>query len=159
MGKCERSTASVGVKITLSDLVSQITETNVDLIRDMLSDGCIEDENDYFNEVYSSIIYDDNMPQDHVGVKEYLTHAFTHQGTYHKSRSYAVIPTLDNGCLWDQVLLVPLHTVLSCARWGHDRYGTNSTSRPIDFDLLIHSNPYKDIEHIAVVFMLRQHSG
>ena len=157
MGKCERSTASVGVKITLSDLVSQITETNFALIHTMLCDGWIEDENDYFNEVYSSIVYD-GMPHDHEGVKEYLTHAFTHQGTYHKSRGSAAIPTLDHGCLWDQSLLVPFHTVLSCERWGHDRYGTNSTSRPIDVDL-IHSNPYKDIEHIKIVLMLRLHSG
>jgi hypothetical protein len=158
MGKRECSTASVGVKIKLSDVVSQINETNFALIHTMLCDGWIEDENDYFNEVYSSIVWVDDMPQDHKEAKEYLTHAFTHQGTYHKSRSSAAIPTLDYGCLLDQYLLVPFHTVLSCERWGHDRYGTNSTSRPIDFDL-IHSNPYKDIEHITVVFMLRLHSG
>lgn len=156
MGKCEHSTVCMGVKITLSDLVLQITETNVDLIRDMLSDGCIEDENDYFNEVYSSIVYHDNMPQDRI--KEYLTDAFMHQGTYHKSRSSAAIPTLDHGRLWDQALLVPFHTILSCARWGHDRYGTNSTSRPVDVDW-IRDHPYQEIQHIEVVLMLRQHSG
>jgi len=158
MGKRECSTASVGVKIKLSDVVSQINETHFALIKTMLWDGWIEDENDYFNEVYSSIVWDD-MPQDHEEAKEYLTHAFTHQGTYHKTRSSAAIPTLDYGCLLDQYLLVPLHTLLSCERWGHDRFGTNSTSRPIDFDVLIHSNPYKDIEHTAVVLMLRLHSG
>jgi hypothetical protein len=158
MGKRECSTVSVGVKITLSDLVSQMNETNFDLIHTMLCDGWIEDENDYFNEVYSSIVYDD-MPHDHEAAKEYLIHAFTHRGTYHKTRSSVTIPTLDHGCLLDQYLLVPLHTLLSCERWGHDRYGTNSTSRPIDVDVLIHNNPYKDIEHTAVVLILRQHSG
>lgn len=156
MGKCECSTACVGVKIILSDLVSQINDTNVDLITTMLYDGCIEDENDYFNEVYSSIVYHDNMPQDRI--KEYLTDAFMHQGTYHKSRSSAAIPTLDHGRLWDRALLVPFHTILSCERWGYDRYGTNSISRPMDVDWM-RDHPYKDIEHVNVVFMLRQHSG
>lgn len=158
MGKCECSTASVGVKIKLYDLVLQINETNIDLITTMLCDGCIEDENDYFNEVYSSIVWSDAMPQGHERVKEYLTDAFTNHGTYHKSRSSAAVPTLDHGCLLDRELLVPFHSILSCERWGHDRYGTNSTSRPIDFEL-IHHNPYKDIEKTQIVFMLIQHSG
>lgn len=149
MGKCECSTASVGVKINLYDLVSQINETNVDLITTMLCDGCIEDENDYYNEVYSSIIWSDVMPQGHERVKEYLIRAFTNHGTDH---------TLEHRCLLDRELLVPFHSILSCERWGHDRYGTNSTSRPIDFEL-IHHNPYKDIEKTRIVFILIQHSG
>ena len=160
MGKCESVTASIGVKILLSDLILQINAINFKLIESMLDNGCIEDENDYFNEVYANIVFSDDMPQDVQRVKEYLIHAFTHHGTYHRSRgSHTDIPTLDHGCLFDKELLVPINKLLSCERWGYEREGTNSTSRPIDFDLLIHNNPYKDIEKIKFVFILKQHSG
>lgn len=160
MGKCESATASIGIKIVLSDLILQINETNFDLIRTMLDDGCMEDENDYFNEVYSNIVWSDDIPKDHLRAKEYLIRAFTHSGTYHRSRSSAVaIPTLDHGCLFDKELLVPIKKLLSCERWGYDREGTNATSRAIDFDLSIDADPYKDIEKSKIVFILKQHSG
>ena len=63
MGKCETAIASLGISILLSDLVSQINETNFELIKKMLYDGCIEDCNDYYNEAYKNILgygYDDN---------------------------------------------------------------------------------------------------
>jgi len=160
MGKCESVTASIGLKILLSDLVLQINETNFDQIDSMLHNGCINDENDYFNEVYSDIISIDDMPQDHIGAKEYLIHEFTCNGTYHKTRfSREVFPTLDHGCLFDQELIVPIKKLLSCERWGYDREGTNSTSRPVEFDLSIDATPYKGIEKTKIVFILRQHSG
>jgi hypothetical protein len=160
MGKCESVTASIGVKILLSDLVLQINETNFDQIESMLCNGCIEDENGYFNEVYSNIVFSDDMPQDHLHAKEYLIHAFTCNGTYYESRdSDVVIPTLDHGCLFDQELVVPIKKLLSCERWGYERIGTNSTSRPVDFDLLIDVNPYNRIEKTTIIFILKQHSG
>lgn len=160
MGKCESVIASIGIKIILSDLILQINEANFDLIRTMLDDGCIEDENDSFNEAYTNIIWNDDMPQDASHAKEYLIHAFTNHGTYHRSRSSNVaIPTLDHGCLFDKELLVPLKKLLSCDRWGYDREGTNATSRSIDFDLSIDTDPYKNIEKRKIVFILKQHSG
>ena len=55
MGRCETATASIGIKILLSDLISQINETNFTLITELLHRGFIEDDNDYFNEIYSKI--------------------------------------------------------------------------------------------------------
>jgi hypothetical protein len=160
MGKCESATVSIGIKIVLSDLVLQINEINFELIQSMLDNGCIEDENDYFNEVYSDIVCNDDIPKDYLHAKEYLIHAFTHNGTYHKARrSNACIPTLDHGCLFDQELIVPVKKLLSCERWGYERMGTNSTSRPIDFDLSFNTEPYKSIEKTKIVFILKQHSG
>jgi hypothetical protein len=160
MGKCESASASIGVKIVLSDLVLQINETNFDQIESMLHNGCIEDENDYFNEVYSDIICSDDMPQDHLHAKDYLIRAFTRNGTYHKSRSsHICIPTLDHGCLFDQELVIPIKKLISCERWGYERMGTNSTSRPVDFDLSVDTEPYRGIEKTKIVFILKQHSG
>lgn len=159
MGKCESAIASIGVKIKLSDLILQINEANFDLIESMLCNGCIEDENDYFNEVYTNIIYSDDIPNGALHAKEFLIHAFTHHGTYHKSRNGHIIPTLDHGCLFDKELLVPIKEIASCERWGHERFGSNSTSRPIDFDLSVNSCPYKNIEKTRIVFILKQHSG
>ena len=160
MGRCESAIASIGIKIALSDLVLQINETNFDLIESMLWNGCIEDENDFFNEVYETIIYSDDMPKDYLHAKDYLIDAFTCNGTYHKTRfSREVFPTLDHGCLFDQELLIPIKKLLSCERWGYDREGSNSTSRLLDFDLSVHSHPYQSIEKTTIVFILKQHSG
>lgn len=158
MGKCENSAASIGIKILLSDLISQIDENTFELIKEMLEDGFIEDENDSFNEVYINIMYSD-LPENYKEFKEYLTNEFTNKGSYHKSRSGQVIPTLDNGCLLEQYLLVPIKEILQTDRWGYDRYGTNGISKPLNFDLSIDLEEYKELENIQVVFILKQHSG
>ena len=82
MGKCDTATASIGLRIRLSDLIPQITEENVSLIKEMIYDGWIEDDNDYFNEVYSMIC--DTLPNT-IEFKECAVRAFTHHGTYHAS--------------------------------------------------------------------------
>lgn len=155
MGKCDTATASIGLRIRLSDLIPQITEENASLILEMLHDGWIEDENNYFNEVYSTIC--DTLST--TELKEHATYAFTHNGTYHKSRNGHVKPTLEEGCLFDKILLVPVKTILETERWGYERYGTNGASRPIDFDLSVTIDKYKKIEKADVVFMLRQRAG
>jgi len=67
MGKSETASASIGIKILLSDLLEQINETNFTLIKKMLYDGCIEDMNGYYNEAYKIIlghdIDNDELPQ------------------------------------------------------------------------------------------------
>ena len=160
MGKCETTTASIGIKILLSDLISQINETNCALITELLYRGYIEDDNDYFNEIYSKITYRNKLLKNHVHLKEYLIHEFTNNGSYHKSNGHSiVIPTLDNGCLLDKALLVPLKDILTTERWGHNRYGSNCSSRPMDFDLSVNIEKYKEIEKTEIVFILGQHSG
>ena len=52
----------------------------------MLNDGFIEDENDYFNEVYAKIIDCDNITENYVEVKEYLINEFKNNGSYIKSK-------------------------------------------------------------------------
>ena len=165
MGKCETATSSIGIKILLSDIVLQINETNFNLIKEMLNDGFIEDKNDYFNEVYQKIIDCDeldcdNLTENYLEIKEYLINEFKNNGSYSKSKfSDEVKPTLKYGCLFDKELLVPIKEILSCNRWGYNRYGTNSISRPIDFDLSINIEKYKEIEKTKIVFILKQYSG
>ena len=166
MGKSETATASIGIKILLTDLVSQINETNFTLIKKMLYDGCIEDDNGYFNEVYKKIIgYDDGdieLPEQYDTFKEYVTEQFKLNGDYYKSKiSSKVEPDLTNGCLLEKNVLVPVKDLLDTERWGYERYGINSASRPLDFDLSINLDDYKkyNIEKYTVVFILKQHSG
>ena len=157
MGWCESATASIGLKILLSDLVSQINESNFMLVKDMLHNGFIEDGNDYFNEVYSRVIR--TMPKDFLNFKEYLTDEFKNNGSFHKSRNNNVIPTLDKGCLFDKYLLVSIKDILTMDRWGHERTGSNVVSRPINFDLTLNTEKYKQIEKTEIVFLLAQHAG
>lgn len=160
MGKCETANASIGIKILLSDLVSQLNENNFELIQEMLQDGQIEDENDSFNEVYINVIEEMYGEDNHLEFKEHLTKQLKMKGSYHKSRNGDVQHTLDNGCLWDQYLLVPVKELLEFSRWGYDRYGTNITSRPFHFDMNdINLDPYKEIEKTSIVFLLSLHSS
>jgi hypothetical protein len=160
MGRCETATASIGIKILLSNLVLQINENNVTLIKEMLYYGFIEDENDYFNEIYFRIIGENELPKNFLDVKEYLINEFTNNGSYHKSHGETIVkPTLDKGCLFDKYLLIPVKKILSVDRWGHDRDGTNSISRPIDFELSINTDKYNEIEKTEIVLILGQHAG
>ena len=162
MGRCETATASIGIKIVLSDLITQMNENNFNLIIELLRKGFIEDENDYFHEVYSNIIFTFNeiVQTDFNEHKEYLTNQFTSNGSYHKSRSkFPPIPTLDKGCLLDKILLIPIKDILSIDRWGHDRDSSNCVSRNLDFELSLDTEKYKEIKNFEIVFILGQHAG
>jgi len=147
MGKCESSSASIGIKILLTDLIYQINENNFSIIKEMLVNGFIEDKNDSFDEMYQGIIdcnYLDsnNSNVNCLDVKEYLINELKH-----------------NDYLFDKELLVPLKIILNIDRWGYDRLGTNSVSRLIDFDLSVNIEKYKEIEKIKIVFILEHNSG
>jgi hypothetical protein len=160
MGKCECSEASIGIKILLSDLILQINENNFFQINQMINNGFIEDENEYFNEVYEKIINSNKVPKDYIEFKDYLQHELQSNGSYYKHKfTNEVTPTLDNGCLFDKYLLVPIKEILVMSRWGYDRYGTNSVSRVFDFDLSANIEEYKEIEKKELVFLLKQNSG
>ena len=187
MGKCEIATASIGIKILLSNLILQINETNFNLIKGMLNDGFIEDENKYFNEVYEEIINNHKFTGNYIDVKEYLINQCKNNDTYTKSKfsntliiddvfsyelcslennslstcertdKFIVENNLNKRCLFDQVLLLPIKEILTNERWGFDRYGTNSISRPLDFDLSVNIDKYKEIEKFEIVFIIGQH--
>jgi len=163
MGKSESAYASIGMKILLSDLILQMNETNFDLIKEMLEDGMIEDENDYFNEVFKSIIYHGNVMDsgNWLDVKRNLISEFNSKGTINRYKfGYRPDePTLANGCLYDKYLLFTVKEILGTSRWGYDRSGTNCSSRPMDFDLSVDMEKYKGIEKYETVFLVSQHSG
>ncbi len=162
MGKSETASASIGIKILLSDLVSQINETNFALIKKMLYDGCIEDANDYYNEAYRIIMVygEDELPETYLECKEYLTNKFKENGSYYKSKfSSKVEPNLTEGSLYENYLLVPIKDILETERWGYERYGVNSASRPLDFDLSVDLKAYEEIKNFSIIFMVKQHSG
>jgi hypothetical protein len=99
-------------------------------------------------------------------VKAYLTHAFKNTGSYYTSRftgKTSLLPNEEDGVLWDRYLLVPVKEILSTTRYGYDRYGTNATSRPLDFnfDIDFAKEKYKDIlnANADIVFILEQNSG
>ena len=90
MGKSETVSASIGIKILLSDLILQINETNFTLIKQMLYDGCIEDSNGYYNETYKIILGHDidnvELPQTYNEFKDCITDQFKTKDSYYKSK-------------------------------------------------------------------------
>ena len=148
MGRCDSTNASIGIKILLYDLISQMNDTNIDIIKNMLYTGCIEDDNDCYNEVYQSICED----IDNVNLKEHLL------------RECSKVPhstqvDVNDRYLLDRYLLVPIKNIISTQRWGYNREGTNSNSRPLDFDLLVNTEEYKDITNYTIVFFITQHAA
>jgi len=166
MGRSETATASLGIKILLSELVEQINETNVVLIKKMLIDGVIEDENGFYNETYRQITYYEdynlshkfNLPKDYLELKEHLTTQFKLHGSLLKSKfNNIVTPDSHTGCLLDRYLLVPVEEIVSNERWGYNREGVNAMSAPFINNLLrINLDEYKDIQRFKMVFIIKQ---
>ena len=141
MGKCETAKTSIGIKILLSDLILQINETNFDLIKEILNDGFISDENEYYNDAYAEIILCNNLPKNCLEFKDFLEQEFKNKG------------------LFEQELLLPIKNILRTDRWGYNREGRNGNYRPIDFDLSMDIEKYKEIKKYTIVFILEQYSG
>lgn len=163
MGRSEEATASIGIKILLSDLVEQLNETNMTLIREMLYNGRIEDDNGFYNETYMRIVYYDdyNLPDNHLALKEHLLEQFKTNGSLLKSKySNEVKADFHEGSLLTRELLVPVEEIVSNTRWGYNREGTNAMSVPFvnsfTEGLVASLEKYKDIKHYKVVFMITQ---
>jgi hypothetical protein len=159
MGRSEHVNAYIGIKISLSDLISQMNESNFKLINEMLCSGFIEDSYDNFNNVYSNIfddVYESYISDNNVEkLKEYLTNAFTVATSYYIFNGQSQ-PNIYDGNLIDQYLLVPIKKLLENIRYGYDIDGINGTSRKIDFDLSVNVEKYKEINNYEIVFMLKQ---
>ena len=41
----------------------------------------------------------------------------------------------------------------------NNRVGINSLSRPLDFDLSVNTEEYKEIQNFTIIFFIRQHTG
>lgn len=153
---CDTSTASIGIKILLSDLILQMNETNIELIKKMLCKGCIEDSNGFFNETFKQIVgyeYEENeLPKEYLQCKEYLINEF-------KNKYTGDVTSDLKRYLFDKELLVPIKDILSTDRWGYNRRGINSLSRPLDFDLSVSTEEYKEINNFNIVFFIRQDTG
>ena len=158
MGRCESASASIGIKILLSDLVSQINATTMHLIKKMLYDGCIEDSNDFYNQAFEQIIGDDGVEKNAEEFKEYLTSKFTER--------VRMIGMSDDPLL-ERYLLVPLEELVSNDRWGWSREGTNAMSATMgtflddlpDILSTAFKETYKDINKFTFVFMIKQYAG
>ena len=161
MGKCETSTTSIGIKILLSDLVFQINEKNIDLIKEMLNNGFFSDKNENYNDAYSEIIWCNDLPKNYLEFKNFLEQEFKNKGSYlHGRNANKIEPDLRNGCLLERELLIPVKNILETERWGYDRYGRNGSYCPIDFlSPALDVEKYKEIENFTIVFILEQYSG
>ena len=163
MGRSETATASLGIKILLSDLVEQLNETNMSLIREMLYNGHIEDENGFYNETYMQIVYYDdyNLPENYLEFKQHLLEQFKTHGSLLKSKyNNEVNPDFHEGCLLKRELLVPVEEIVSNTRWGYNREGMNAMSVPFVTEGLGASlEKYKDIKNYKVVFMITQNTN
>ena len=101
MGKSETAKTSIGIKILLSDLILQINEDNFDLIKEILKNGFISDENDIYNDVYSDIIWCNKLPKNYLDFKIFLEQEFKNKGSYFSNK---IETDLTSGCLFEKEL-------------------------------------------------------
>ena len=141
----ETYTAHIGIKITLSDIILQINEHNLDIIKEILYEGFISDSNGLFNNSYQEIICCNRLPENYLDCKEYLETEFRKK---------------NDGNLLNKEILLPIKKILKTNRCGYDRYGKNGSYCPLDFDLSlsVEIEKYKEIEKYTVVFILEQYS-
>ena len=151
------STASIGIKILLSDLILQINKNNFNIIKEILNNGFLEDENDTFNEVFYKIILNIKDDLDYTNFKEYLTNEIKKCITLRASATMLAMTNASS--LFDKVLLLPIKEILKTQIYGYDsNASTNSISRKMDFDLSVNIDNYKEIKNIEIVFILSHHS-
>ena len=176
MGKSEISTASLGYKIKISDLVEQLDSNNINIILIFLQKGFIEDENDGFNTSYMDVV-DFCYSYFKTSIKkkdEEEIQKFKQILISELKDSGNVIELKNGGCsidksttLYDLDLLIPAKNILETTRWGYDRYGINGTSIPLKDlkDVLESINnfnsgyPEYNIKNLEMVFILKQESG
>ena len=92
--------------------------------------------------------------------KEFLINEFKTKGSYFKSKFTSIVePCIKDGSLFERYLLVPVKDILETERWGYERYGVNSASRPLDFNLSIELKEYEEIKNFSIIFFIKQHSG
>ena len=150
------STASIGIKILLSDLILQINETNFNIIKEILNNGFLEDENDTFNEVFYKIILNIKNDLDYIDFKKYFTNESKKCITL---RASYMLEMTDTSSLFDKVFLFPIKEILTTQINGYDsNASTNSISRKMDFDLSVNIEKYNEIKNFEIVFILSHHS-
>ena len=150
------STASIGIKILLSDLILQINEKNFNIIKEILNNGFLEDENDTFNEEFYKIILNIKNDLDYIDFKEYLTNE---SKKCISLRARSMLEITDNSSLFDKAFLFPVKEILTTQIYGYDsNASTNSISREMDFDLSVNIDKYKEIKNFDIVFILAHRS-
>ena len=150
------SRASIGIKILLSDLILQINETNFNIIKEILNNGFLEDENDTFNDVFYKIIFNRKDDLNYADFKEYL---INESKKCNSLRASCMLAVADDSSLFDKVFLFPIKEILTTQIYGYDsNAGTNSISRKMDFDLSVNIDKYKEIKNVEIVFILAHHS-
>lgn len=148
MGKCESSSVYIGINILISELINQINESNFILIKQFLQQGFIEDMNDFHNNTYNDIIFD-NKYDDNCNIENYKNY---------------IINDLKKECLYEKTILIPIELIIDTERWGYNRYGTNGTFRDLDFDINSIKNKIddkynKNISNYKIVMIIKQNSG
>ncbi len=155
MGKCVTSDVSIGIKIKLSKLLSQINETNFNLMKQILTDGSIEGEDNDLDNQYEHVIdlvnsesinlpnpFDSNDSKNYLKYKKYLKKEIKKK----------------NIQLLDEYLLIPIKKLLSTDKWGYNTLGDNVVSTKLDFGVETEIEKYSNIKGYEIVLMLNQSS-
>ena len=134
-GRCETASVSIGIRISVADLVAQIDKSTHRLIRKMLaSTSCVENDNDCFNETFLEVAdeLEENCPEHWKDFAAHVKEMLATRGDVRHFKSGARPErTLEYGCLLDRHLLVPVAQICSTDRWGYGREGLNAASAPL----------------------------
>lgn len=136
MTRLKGSFVSIGISISLKNLISQTNDTNNTLILEMLDSGFIEDKDGDKNDTYDRFIRqyypDENIENDYELI-DYIKNQLTYYG------------------LMEKELLMPIKNILTL-----DRNKSTTICIPMDSDLSLDLSPYKNIENYKKVFIVNK---
>lgn len=174
----ECSTVSIGLKIKINKLIQQINEDNFDVIKNLLSEGFIEDSNGYSNNYFKKI-FDKELPTKCSSFKKFIKEQFDNKSkstiesasdSNSDSNSDSDTDSVSKndadkfrGNINNMYLLIPIVKMIETTRWGLNRRGINGASCEIDYDLdEIIQKVSDDYEHMLkdykIVMMVNQES-
>ena len=175
MGRSDTSTFAIGIKIEIKELIEQITIENIEIIKDILIKGLIDDENGYMNEVYCTIVneeidflnkIDDSSSTIYIEeIKEKLKEIFESNGDLYKSKRSSEVTKDISKTLYDSILMMPYKDIISTERWGYSREGTNGISKDIkhldieEIEKEIKKEYDNNIKNYKICMMIYQQSG
>jgi hypothetical protein len=130
MQRLEGLFVSIGISISLENLISQANDTNMKLIMNILHDGFLE-EDDTYDRVIRRYYPDENIENDFEFL-EYIKKLLTHYG------------------LIDKELLIPIKNIVTLDK------NKSTISIPLDFDLSLDLSPFKNIDNYKKVFIVNK---
>lgn len=170
MGYSSSSNLSLGVSLTIKDLMTSLTPENFRDLHPLLEEGFIDDENGQYTSVYREILSGvhpwkktevDLHTLEFKAYKTFLSECFASCGDCDYKQEPIEYSGNMQGNLYAQTVLLPTHSLCGLERWGYNRVGENAIGQSVDLDELFGmvqtiKERMKNLDSFTVSFIVSQ---